>query len=366
MLEQDLRELFEQRTAAPQPPVRASIAQAARDGRAQQRRRRRAVAIVTPMFAAGAVAAIALAVASAPGQLSPRPPRPGATVKPPPAPMFPRRFSPQYAYAAFGWLPAGASFTAGSTTPGLITLEADSTIPNATGSQAAGYSWRWSGYARGACQLRGRLLVCGGQSVMRITAQARELGGKPAYWGYGPQFPGEPILTIPDSTGPRLLAYQFAGGWATLSAPRASLFTVARTIRLAVPAQIRYPVQLDGVPASWQVAASDYFTGPAGPETWDFSVRVSATSQLAVNAAPGAGQYCEGREADIAGHHVLLSQTPGPAHLGTYSLCARGDDGTDIRLDETGRFAPGVVQLFRSDLRVLGPDPASWTTQPLN
>ncbi len=369
MLEQELRELFEQRTAAAQPPVRASIAQAAKDGMAVRRRRRRAVAIVMPMFAAGAVAAIALAVVSAPGQVSPRPPRPprpGAAAKPRPAPLVPWRFSPLQAYAAFGWLPAGASFTLGSTTPGLITLEADSTTPNATGSQAAGYSWRWSGYSRGACQLRSRLLVCGGQSVMRITARAQQVDGRPAYWGYGPDLPGEPILTNADGTGPRLLAYQFAGGWATLSAPSASVFTVARTIRLVAPAKIRYPVQLVGVPASWQVADSDYFPGPAGPETSDFSVRVAATAQLEVNAAPGAGEYCEGQAADVAGHRVLLSQTPGPAHLGMYTLCARGDDGTDVRLEETGRFAPGVVPLFRSHLRLLGLDPAGWTTQPLN
>jgi hypothetical protein len=365
MLEQELRELFEQRTAVDQPPVRASIAQAAKAGRAQQRRRRRAVAIVTPIFAAGAVAAIAIAAAGASGQVRPRPPQPEATAKPPQAPPFPRRFNPQYEYASFGWLPAGASFTGGTTMPGLVSLEADSSIPDATGNQVAGYSWRWSGYARGTCQLRGQLLVCGGQAVLHITSRASDVNGQRAYWGYGPQFPGGPI-NIPGRLAPRLLAYQYAGSWATLSAPRAGLLTVARTIRLVVPAKIRYPVQLSGIPASWQVAASDYFLGPAGPETWDFSVRVSATSQLEVNAGPGVGQFCAGQEADVAGHHVLLSESPGPARLGTYDLCARGDDGIDVRLDETGRFAPGVVPLFRSHLRVLGPDPTSWTTQPLN
>jgi hypothetical protein len=365
MLEQELQQLFEQRAAAAQPPVRASIAQAAQDGLAL-RRRRRLVSTVTPLLAACAVAAVAVVSAlphAQTGQHAVRP-RPAASATPPA--QVPRQFSPHYAYAAFGWLPAGATFTDGTTTPGVITLEADSTIPGATGSQVAGYSWRWSGYGRGACHLRNGLLTCGGQAVLRITGSAPDVNGLPAYWGYGPQVPGEPITRV-DSLAPRLLAYHYAGSWASLSAPRASMFRVARTIRLVAPARIRYPVQIVGVPVAWQVAGTDYFSGPAGPETWDFWVRVSAAWQLAVNAGPGVGEWCEGTQADVAGHRVLLSRNyPGLSDPVTYDLCARNDHGTDVRLDETGTFTPGVIALFRSHLRLLGLDPANWTTQPLN
>jgi hypothetical protein len=353
MLEQALRELFEQRTAMDQPPVRASIARAARDGRTL-RRRRRAGAIVTPIFAAGAVAAVAIAIAMTPAQTGSRPPRPGTTAKPPPPSLVPSRFNPQYAYAAFGWLPAGAAFTSGSTAPGLITLIANN----------GRYRWLWIGYARDACHIRSHFLMCGRQPVVRITGRATDVDGRPAYWGYGALVPGEPIG--PGEPGTHLLAYQFAGGWATLSAPPASLQKVAENARTTVPAKIRYPVQLRGIPVAWRMSGSTYFTGPAGLESYYFSVRVSATFGLDLNVGPGVGTVCAGQSAVVAGQQVLLSSEPGGSAPATYSLCAPHDQGFGVSIDETGSFAPGVVPLFQSYLTLLGLDPASWTTQPLN
>jgi hypothetical protein len=366
MLEHALTELFERQTSAAQPPMRASVAQAASDGQAL-RRRRRASAVVTPLFAAGAVGAIALAAAVPPGHFGSHAagPRAGAAAKSQQARLLPRHFNPQYQYATFGWLPAGASFTGGWTAPGSINLEADSTIPHATGSEVAGYSWRWSGFARGQCHLHGAVLVCGGQSIIRITSRASEVGGKPAYWGYGPQYPGGP-LNIPERLAPHLLAYEYAGGWATLGAPRSGLLKVARNIRMVL-AKIRYSVHLAGVPASWQIVNSSYWTSPAGPASYSFSVRASAISHLDVDMGPVGVLPCQGQRLLVAGVRVLVSRDyPTAPSSVTYTLCAPRDHGAWFRINETGRAGIGVVPLFRSHLRLLGLDPAQWTTQPLN
>jgi hypothetical protein len=361
MLEQALTELFEQQTSADQPPMRASLAQAARDGRAL-RRRRRAGAVVTPLFAAGAVAAIALAAAVPPGPIGTHATgaRAGAATG-----LLPRHFNPQYQYATFGWLPAGASFTGGWTAAGSINLQADSTIPHATGSEVAGYGWRWTGFARGQCHLDRPLLVCGGQSVMRFTSRASEVGGKPAYWGYGPQYSGGP-LNIPESLAPHLLAYEYAGSWATLAAPRSGLLKVARNIRMVL-AKIRYSVHLAGVPASWRIVNSSYWSSPAGPASNSLSIRSSATTQVGLDMGPVGVLPCQGRRLVVAGVHVFVSRDYPPApNPVTYTLCAPSDHRAWFRIDETGRTAIGVISLFRSHLRLLGLDPTHWTTQPLN
>jgi hypothetical protein len=366
MLEQALTELFEQQTSADEPPMRASVAQAAREGQAL-RRRRRAGAVVTPLFAAGAVAAVALAAVVLPGHIGARATalRAGATAKSQQAGSLPRHFNPQYQYATFGWLPTGASLTGGTTAPGSISLQADSSIPNATGSEVTGYSWRWTEYARGQCHVHGAVLVCGGQSVMRITSRASDVVGKPAYWGYGPQYPGGP-LNIPENHAPHLLGYAYGGGWATLGAPRPGLLKVAQNIRVVV-AKIRYSVHLAGVPASWQIVTSSYWSSPAGPASNSFSVRASATSQVALDMGPVGILPCQGQRLVVAGVHVLVSRDyPAAPTPVTYTLCAPRDHGAWFRVDETGRAGIGVIPLFRSHLRLLGLDPANWTTQPLN
>jgi hypothetical protein len=361
MLEQALAELFEQQASADQPPTRASVAQAARNGQAL-RRRRRAGAVVTPLFAAAAVAAVALAAAVPPGHIGKHAAVPPAGAA---AGLLPRHFNPQYQYVTFGWLPSGASFTGGWTVAGSVNIQADSTLPHPTRSGVTGYSWRWSGYARGKCHLDRTVLVCGGQSVMRITSRAREVDGKPAYWGYGPQSPGG-SLNIPESLAPRLLAYEFGGSWATLGAPRSGLLKVARNIRMDL-AEIRYSVHLAGVPASWRIVNSSYWSSPAGPASSSFSVRASATSHVDLDMGPVRILPCQGQRLVVAGVHVLVSRDyPTAPYPVTYTLCAPSDHRAWVRIDETGRAGIGVVALFRSHLTLLGLDPTHWTTQPLN
>jgi hypothetical protein len=318
--------------------------------------------VVTPLLAAGAVVAVALAAAVPHGHIGRHAAVPSAGAA---AGLLPRHFNPQYQYATFGWLPPGASFTGGWTVAGSINIEADSTLPHPTRSGVVGYSWRWSGYARGKCHLARTRLVCGGQSVMRITSRAQDVNGKPAYWGYGPQGPGG-SLNIPESLAPHLLAYEFAGSWATLGAPRSGLLKVARNIRMD-PAVIRYSVNLAGVPASWRIVNSSYWSGPAGPVSSSFSVRASATSQVDLDMGPVRMLPCEGQRDVVAGVHVLLSRDyPAAPHPVTYTLCAPSDHRAWVRINETGRAGISVVALFRSHLTLLGLDPANWTTQPLN
>jgi hypothetical protein len=200
---------------------------------------------------------------------------------------------------------------------------------------------------------------------MRITSRASKVGGKPAYWGYGPQYPGGP-LNIPESLAPHLLAYEYAGSWATLGAPRSGLLKVARNIRM-VQAKIRYSVHLAGVPASWRIVDSSYWPSPAGPASNSFSVRASATSQVDLDMGPVGVLPCQGQRLVVAGIHVLVSRDYPPApNPVTRTLCAPSDHRTGVRINETGRAGIGVVPLFRSHLRLLGLDPARWTTKPLN
>lgn len=359
MLEQAIAELFDQQASEQQPPASASIAMATRAGRAQ-RRRRRIVAVGTPLLAAVAVAAIAVT-----GALShtANQPRPAQQDKPAHSlPVAPRLFNPYYAYAVFGWLPAGVSFVGGSTAPGGISLDASSNSTNGT-------QWLWNGYPHGRCHLEGRLLMCGKLSVARVSGRAPSLDGQRAYWSIGPQNPGESIS--PTATAPHALAYQYAGGgWATLeSGTRVGLLKMARNIRM-VQVQISYPVQLVGVPASWRITTSSFASsgpGLASPEgSFDFTIRASAKAQVLLNVTRSGDSYCQGQRRVLDGQHVILNSPYRTAMGLDHALCAPDDHGEYVRIDEIGHPAIGLTPLFRFHLKLLGLDPASWTDRPLN
>jgi hypothetical protein len=236
MIERDLCELFVQQTTGDEPPIRASIARAASDGRALRRKHRVETAVVAGLLAA----AIAALSAVLPSRLSrSAPPASGAA-----APTY---FNPLRPYAAFGWLPSGSGTLSGLTNRIGLTV--------ASSGPAAGVDFDL--YSSGRCHLTRhdlRCVVASGQPVsFRLGRRAGLVRGHPAYLASTRDMPTWPSGLRTSPPDPRQVnepvVWQYAhGGWAaTLVQGRTgSMVTtelkVARRTRLG-PAgdQIRVP-----------------------------------------------------------------------------------------------------------------------------
>ena len=379
MDEAGARALLERMSVVEAPPSRVDIAMARRRGGKRLRRRRWARA-VAPVLAAAAVAAVVLGTGALPlvgGQGSTGPERPGQ-VRPP------HRFNPLAPYAAFGWLPRGVPRAAA----GVISLPSQLLL--ITGSVRTGdFSLRV--WAPGTCNVNAAQ-VTGGLGAQRgypyldcsqhgfadfadyVVRRAPAVTGRPAFW-------------LIDDT----LAWEYAPhAWATLSAYLGQGLSHARTmvkiaahVRFAaarVPS-LRFPFQLTGLPASWHAVSA----------VWRPTSRGLAGGALAVgpaSASPGMGVISQIGVAPAG--HATCGAPPGSArvtlrgvrafltlrgpHNGTpasQELCVPHADGLSVsftlyRPPGSPAFPlGGATGIFLHHLRLLGPNPANWTTRPL-
>ena len=243
MLEHALAELFEQQASEDPPPTRANVAAAARQGRTRRRRQHAWLAASSPVLAAGAVLAIALAGIIPTGAYHPHisPTAPAAS-----GTQAPRLFSPLRPYVSPGWLPDGMSVTH---FVGLFSrLEDQYYASNGVALNV---------YARGVCRLSSRSLTCGwardprAQPELDISLRPDlgrrigDLSGHAAYW----MFPAGPGLGT--------LTWQYAaGGWALVYVAQfQDALRMARSLHFgtAAGAPVAFPFQLTGVPADWRV-----------------------------------------------------------------------------------------------------------------
>ncbi len=72
----------------------------------------------------------------------------------------------------------------------------------------------------------------------------------------------------------------------------------------------RYPVQLRGIPVAWRISGSMYAPARPGPESYYFSVRVSATFDLDLNVGPGVSIDETGRFAPRRGSAIPIPPDP--------------------------------------------------------
>jgi hypothetical protein len=334
-----------------------------RRGRARLRWRRACVAGSSVLVAA---AVVALAVAVGPAR-----PGPGPA---PAGPAAPRRFSPLIPYISFGWLPAGESLISGGITPAESYIDAGHIGPE----------WFLDVYARGQCHHAGPAggLSCPGSQLL-IGRRAPDVAGHRAFW-----------------TGPGI-AWQYArGGWAWLSIPAASLsevlhskdlkgkaLKVARHVRYHVPTRLVFPARFSGLPSQWQVHNISYYVPDGGllradeymlatgssrfhPHVGDLGVWTDAP-YIMVHPAPHNGTCTphdpssQNTSEIINGYRVVLKRM----HIGglpVQELCGAHADGLWFDIEVFGA-GPGidVASLFRDHTRLLGTNPANWTTHPI-
>jgi hypothetical protein len=327
---------------------------------------------LVPVAAAAAVAVIALVS----GLIVPGALRPAAApavhlgyVGPTRAPQY---FNPLRPYARFGWLPPKSP---GSPADGEVISQKWMSLGNTSGAFLALY-------AAGACHLTGHTLNCPPSGNRYPLGRNIARGdGHPAYW------------TAPQKARSGQLAWQYAaGGWAVLdyvasghASARNDAVKIADRIRFGYRGEpaIRFPVQLTDVPANWQVncvatsllghvmyAASDVVT--AGRVTGSVCGDNNPLNAPHFDAGQGAKNQCgdfshaEGADSKpevINGYQVVLitDQKFWPNH----ELCADNAAGTFVWIAIGAHPTLSPASIFAHHLRLLGSNPAKWTTKPI-
>jgi hypothetical protein len=387
MNETGARALMERMSVTEPPPSRVDIALARQRG-ARRLRRRRWAAGVAPLLAAAAV----VAVVAGTGALSRVAGSGGGDTGPvsPARVAVPRHpFSPLAPYAAFGWLPKGDPRTVSSPTSTLIQLQL--TIGSAARGQFMLTVWAPTTCNPGAAKVRAALT--GGHhptlDCEDITSGwAAELGrpapavaGRPGFWFDG-----------------HSLAWEYAPhAWATLAVyrrgaaiPDATIVKVAAHVKYAATAKpsVKFPFQLTGLPASWQVTSaawratadglvatpSDEMGGNAavGPADGRFAGTIPR-----IEITPGKSKCpffrgsSSSRRVVLGGVTAVVTHFTGSGVRPYQGLCIPETHGLHVsflELPKPGRagFAfGGVTGIFLHHLHLLGPGPANWTTHPL-
>ncbi len=366
MLERALTELFDTQAAEEPPPIRASIPDAVRIGR-KTGRRRLAIAFGTPLVAAVAVLAIAAATVLS----HPSPSQPVQHSKPSHSlPLAPAHFNPLVPYVSFGWLPLGAAAKAVS--DGLSTVFMNAVGPGQT-------SWQLSVFARDDCTLQAALLSCRDLASLqdpRATQNAPNVDGFPAYWDF-----------------PDMLMFEYArGGWATLAvhgpggqadnAARATAVHIAQALRFgAASGPVWFPAQVTGLPSGWAIRSVLFSYSKQGPVAGLYQIATGALLSapwfdstdipeiMIVPASQQAGSCPatpgQAQQTTLNNYPVTILQIPAGQEPAEQSLCTTDADGLAVSIVIAGNNPPiSVSQLF-TRIRLLGPDPADWTTKPI-
>lgn len=344
-----------------------------RPGRAGASRR------LVPLAAAVAVAVIALVAGLiAPGALRPAA-VPAVHLGHAGTTRAPQYFNPLRPYARFGWLPPKSpSFPA----DGDVISQRTMSLGNPSGAFLALF-------AAGACHRTGHTLNCfPSGNRYRLGRNIAQGDGHPAYWT-APQKVRSPLR----GTSPGQLAWQYAaGGWAVLDyAPSGHAPAMENAVKIADHVQfgyrgepaIRFPVQLTDVPANWQVncvatslighvmyAASDVVT--AGRVTGSICGDNQPLNAPHFDAGQGTKNQCsdfsaaEGAQSKpevINGHQVVLitDKKFWPNH----ELCADNAAGTFVWIAIGAHPTLSPASIFAHHLRLLGSNPAKWTTKPI-
>jgi hypothetical protein len=383
MLENDLRDMFAWEATADQPPAQISFPAAPL--RAQRRRHwRRAAKIGAPIVAAVAAVAIGLAASLASGIAHPSPP-PAS----PPVQVAPHRFNPLVQYATIGWYPYRVRNSGVNSWPAALQLYATNRTPAREPTGWRGWPGPWTDvvvYAAHQCDLSGNHLSCGSAAagtsgLATLSGTAPDVGHHAAYWVQA--VTGD----LPATEGRHsAVAFQYArGGWvlaATTGTPR-DVIRVAASVRYAQSVPLRFPVQLVDLPTAWrQVRQVDQ--GRLEVE-WLLLGRRSGAARGSYNSAPvpdsltvsidlgnWPGLACTGigncSSRVINGYRAYVLTHPASAAYGLASqeLLVPLADGLDLKVYATGpHFPMSPVDLFAHHLRLLGPNRANWTTDPL-
>ncbi len=299
-------------------------------------------------------------------------------------PAAPRQFNPLTPYVSFGWLPAGESLYSGEVRPTQIFLTAGPTgLPG----------WGLNVYARGQCHLTRPPggLQCPHQGLdgttarFKFTARAPAVDGHRAFWA---------------GTG---LVWQYArAGWAALTWPASApgvrtprqdtvrrqrqAIKIAEHLRFGAATPLAFPAQLTGLTSQWRIS-DVYYLPDAGvlraesymlttrtsrylPHVGDLGVWTNAP-YIDIHPSPRKGTCTPHDPASqntseiINGYRVVVKRMP-IGGVPQQELCAAHAGGFWLSIIEFGPHPPiGVASLFRDHLRLLGTNPANWTSNPI-
>jgi hypothetical protein len=374
MLEQSIARAFQQVADNEQPPTRISIRQALRDGRARLRRRRLVRAVGTPAVAAAVVVAIALPASISAGSH-------GAThqraVVVPARPATSRHFSPLALYASFGWLPAKEPVV-----PGMRKDYAELNVwgqMQATSQDLNDRAWELRTYAVGRCERLGNRIDCGlgkhncscGANAY-IQARAPAVDGRPAYWAYD--------IGTRNWAGIRCLTWEYRpGGWAYLSNFGEINPSKGLTVRVAGAVRFgghqpsfKFAAQLRRLPGRWGMVlpTNFYVTNGAllagiynitdGKTTLSIDLNFDSPKH---NRCVGTNPVCR----VINGYHVTLVTYPPETKRGQqrFELWAADADNAFVMIGPGTRKHLGLMYSVFSHMKMLGSNPADWTTIPI-
>jgi hypothetical protein len=379
MIESQIRALFTETADGEPATSQADIQLGRRRGRARLRWRRACVA-GSSVLAAAAVAALAVGAG---------PVRPGSG---PPAagPAAPRQFNPLIPYLSFGWLPAGNSLVAGDARPEVMSLTAGRKL-------YARSTWDLIVYAAGQCHLTGPAgeLKCSAPALegltARITGRAQAVRGHRAFWA-----------------GPYLVWQYARGGWAWLSLPfpydspklsNAAKREAAKRDAVKIADHVRYgaatpplvfPAQLTRLPSQWRVSsvyylpdagvlrASRFALGTGTPDLGAdggleyqtnlpyFTIDPATSRKGSCYRYPNRKNSSERSTSEtINGYRVVVTHLV-RGTLSRQDLCAANADGLALYISQFGAHPPiNLASLFRDHLRLLGANPANWTSKPI-
>jgi hypothetical protein len=372
MLDQMIRNTFDDMAGADQPPAQVSVVQAIKQASAQ-RRRQRLAAVGTPLLAAGAVLAIALSGVIGSGLAGAPTTTPGNSSH-----AAPKAFNPLVPYAAVGWYPYRVSYVSGDSYPTALRFIATgldrgnpTTIP-------------WTStviYAANQCVLATPRLSCGSLAtgtgaVLTMGGRAPDVGRHPAYWIQDAT--GDLTPDVP--SGARMVAFEYARhGWAfvTSSGTPNDAIRIAENVRFGRATPLRLPVRLTGLPPAWRDVQLVQFQGSGSQ--YSGGLALSRYPQpaigyghdlLYVNVGVGKTPFpgCSGesqtlcRSKVIDGYKVLVEAWSAPPREW---LTAPDADGLNLQIEVTGPALQQPTWIFARDLQLLGPNPAHWTSHPV-
>jgi hypothetical protein len=384
--ESGARALMERLSTREPPPSRVDIGLARQRGSTLLRRRRWALA-GAPLLAATAVLALVLGIGAITGTNG------GPGIPPAESKLSVRHpFNPLAPYAAFGWLPKGVPREVSS--PGSTLAE----LQLGAGSVAKG-QFSLSVWAPGTCspaaaQLRAALrrhqhplLNCtqatGSGWAANMSRRAPAIAGRPGFWFDG-----------------HMLAWEYAPhAWATLSVsrggtpiPPATIVKVAAHVAFAATAKpvVKFPFQLTGLPASWRVLSVAGWRATADGLLAGVSRELGSSTSVGrldgpvtgtigyIAITPGRsrcpffhGSGNSSRRVVLGGVTAIVTLFSAGVPRPYQGLCIAETDGLHVMFLEypgpghAGFAFGGVTGVFRHHLRLLGPGPANWTTQPL-
>jgi hypothetical protein len=387
MLEQSLQKLFQRQADSELPPGKITAAEVLRQGRIRRRRRRMST-IGTPVFAAVAVGAIALAGTLPSGMLGHSRPQTGSY-----GTFVGGAFDPSYLDFTLGWLPSGYAINGGETSP------ADESVFARNTKQRT--AWGITAFARDVCHVTtdGQQLQCSQpgppQPPIAVIRSGPVIDGHRSLWLKG-----------------GLLAFEYAANcWAVISDPgytrsdRAAAVRIAGAAKFGQHVPLSYASRFTSLPPGWRILATEFSSGPdsigSSPAgvylAWSYDIvrlrTISPATQVELfNTAipdvpniavspplkapptrrtpPRSGrQHTRYEYVTIHGYRFMVSDQEVTQHRHMLRLTCGDADGLVVSVVETGTdgdpdWALSPAQVLER-MQLLGPNPADWVANPL-